>query len=568
MKKYFVFLLSVCTLNIQAQSNLPRWVESARKAVFTIEAVDNKGNTRKGNGFFIQSTGEAVSDYTLFNGAIQATVTDTEGRKMQVGSVIGADNVYNVIRFKVTVPRSVPFLTIASSMPVTGIEAWLVPPAMESVQKGAIEEISKIMDVHDYFKINIPLTSAQVSLPLLTEKGEVFALTQADASGKNKTYGISLSYIQSLRITSKDILGKTYSSIGIRSGWAENVDEAQVALFFLSSQQDAPTYLETLNDFIQTFPNLADGYLSRASHYANFRNELAESQTDRMRLLELAMDDLNMSLKKNPKEDEGLYNQAKLIYEVLLTDSTVISKFWNIRTASEKLQHAINLNDFPVYRQLEGDIAFLQGDFQKAHDLYMHVNQSPYASSLSFYLATRTRLLLPDVNPSELISLMDSAVMKSMAIPSEAAAYIQESIDLKMQYGQYDAAVKDYDLLSRILSGNVGDVFYYYREQAKFRAGDFDGALMDIETAISLSPQEPLYYAEEASIYLRKQDPARAQQSVEKSLALDPEFTASHRLLGICLLRQQKKDDACKAFQKAMELGDPVAGKLIEDNCL
>jgi tetratricopeptide (TPR) repeat protein len=567
MKQYNVFLMCVISLSIQAQSDVPRWVDNARKAVFAIETVDNKGNTRKGNGFFIQSTGEAVADYTLFMGAIQAIATDAEGRKMQVSNVIGADENYDVIRFQVAVPKSVPFLTVATEMPAKGVEVWLLPPGRETVQKGAIEDVTKINNAHDYFRINIPLTTTQVSLPLLNDAGEVFALSQADVSGRNKTYGVSLPYVQSLRFTSLDLLGKTYSSIGIRSGWSDNVEEAHVALFFLSSQQDVPTYLETLNDFIRTFPKDADGYLSRASHYANYRSVLAESPAEQMRLLDLAMNDLNQSLKNSPREDEGLYNQAKLIYEALLGDTSVVAKDWNMQTASAKLQRAIKINDLPVYRQLEGDMAFFQGDFQKAYELYTHVNQSIYASSVSFYMAVQARQLLPDVNPAELIALMDSAVIKSMAIPSEAAAYIQESIDLKMQYGQYADAVRDYNLLYLTLSGNVGDVFYYYREQAKFRAGDLDGALADIETAIALNPQDPLYYAEEASVYLRMLEPAKAQVSVEKSLALDAEFAASHRLLGLCLLRQQKNDDACRAFQRALELGDPVAGKLIEENC-
>ena len=566
MKVFYGLVLGVCCLSLQAQRDMPGWVDNARKAVFTIETSDKNGKVRKGNGFFIQNTGEAISHYALFDGAVQAVVTDAEGRKMQVNSIVGADEVYDVIRFKVTVPRNVPFLPVAQGMPEVGTEVYLLP-AKETVQKGAIEEITKIMNSHEYYKVNIPLTSLQVSLPLLNAKGEVFAITQADASGKNKTYGVSIPYIQQLRITSLSLFSKTYSSLGIRSGWSDNVGEAQVALLYYSAQQDAPTYLETLNDFIKTFPNFADGYLSRSAHYMRNRGVLAESPEGQARIMGLAMDDLNNSLKYNPKEDEGLYNQAKLIYEVLLDDSTIQSNDWNIRVASEKLQRAIAINDLPVYRHLEGDIAFFQGDFEKAYNTYMMVNKSSFASSLSFYLAAKTRELLPDANPDELIALMDSAVVKSSSVPSETAAYLQESIDLKMQFGKYSAAIKDYDQLFRVLVGNVSDAFYYYREQAKFRLGDLEGALHDIEMALALDKQNALYYAEEASVYLRMQDPVRAQASVEKALALNAEFAASHRLLGVCLLRQQKKNEACKAFQKAKDLGDPIVDKLIEENC-
>ena len=566
MKKFIVFICCVCNMSVSAQGDIPAWVERARQAVFAIETYDVNGNVRRGNGFYIQATGEAVSDYTLFKGTVRAVVTGADGRQMQVNHIIAADEVYDVIRFKVSVQQNVTFLPIASELPMTGAEAYLLS-VKDPVQIGGIEEITKMKDTYDYYKIDIPLTSLQASLPLLTANGEVFAITQVDASGRNKTYGVSVPYIQGLRITSIDLLGNTYSSLGIRSVWSENEDDAQLALFLYASQQDAPTYLETLNDFIGTFPNLADGYLSRASHYARFRRELATSPEEQAQMLALAAVDLNTYLKANPREDEGLYNQAKLMYEVMLDDSTVVSPDWNIRVASEKLQRALAINDLPIYRQLEGNIAFFQGDFEKAYESYLIVNRSPFASSLSFFLTAKAREQLPNVNPIELIALMDSAVVKSMTNPSEAAAYLQESIDLKMQYGQYEAAVKDYDLLYRVLTGNVTDVFYYYREQAKFRAGDFDGALIDIAMAITLDSQNAVYYAEEASVYLRMQDPVKAKESVEKSLALDADFAASHRLLGICFVRQEKKDEACMAFRRAKELGDTIVDRLIAENC-
>ena len=566
MKVFYGFILCVYSLSLHAQRDIPRWVENARKAVFTIEILDRNGTVRTGNGFFVRSTGEAISDYTLFNGAEQAFVTDADSRRMQVNSIIGADAVNDVIFFKVTVPRNVPFLSVAKELPEVSTEVYLLP-AKETVQKGEIEEVTRIMDLYDYFKVNIPLTSLQVSLPLLNSGGEVFALSQADASGMKKTYGISVSYIQQLRINSLDIFSKTYASIGIRRGWSDNEDEALLALMFYAAQQDAPTYLETLNDFINTFPNNADGYYRRSAHYIYNRGTLVQSQEEQMRILDLAMDDLNNSLKYNPQEDAGLYNQAKLMYETLLDDSTIQTNDWNIRVASEKLQRAISIDDLPWYRQLEGDIALSQGEFEKAYHAYMIVNQSSFASPLTFYLASKTREMLPEATSDELIALMDSAVARSASVHSEVAVYLQESIDLKMQFGLYEAAIQDYDHLFRALVGNVTDAFYYYRSQAKFRLGNLEEALIDIETAIALDKQNALYYAEEASIYLRMQDPVKAQSSVEKSLALEPEFAASHRLLGICHLRQGKKNDACDAFQKSKELGDPIVDRLIAENC-
>ena len=227
---------------------------------------------------------------------------------------------------------------------------------------------------------------------------------------------------------------------------------------------------------------------------------------------------------------------------------------------------ALAIEDLPVFHQLEGDIAFSRGEFEKAYDSYMLVNESPIASSESYYFAAKAKQQIPGGNLLEIITLLDSAVMKSTS-PSDAIVYLQENIDFKTQFAQYGALVKDYDLYYYLSGGNVTDAFFYYREQAKFRSGDFEGALTDITSEITIAPDNAIYQAEEGSIYLRMQELQKAQQSIEKAIALDPDFASSHRLLGVCLLRQEKKSEACNSFAKAKELGDPVVDKLIKENC-
>ena len=51
------------------------------------------------------------------------------------------------------------------------------------------------------------------------------------------------------------------------------------------------------------------------------------------------------------------------------------------------------------------------------------------------------------------------------------------------------------------------------------------------------------------------------------ALRLAPDFASCYRLRGICYVRQGKKAEACEAFNKAKELGDPVVDKLIKEHC-
>lgn len=571
MKRLLLWILIAGQAFSLTAQKAPKWVSKAKKAVFTIETVDKSGNRTKGTGFFIRETGEAVSDYSLFIGAEKAVITNADGERLRVKYILGADDMYDVIRFMVDVPKKTDYLTMANSQPAVGSMAYLLPAGQTkgtSVPNGTISEVSKIKEPYGYYKIEMPLTREQVSAPLLTEDGEVFAMAQADASGKGKTYGVSVSYIQDIKMGEMDMLNKTYSSIGIRKAWADTPEKAQLALMLYASQQDAATYLETLHDYIATFPNQPDGYLSRASHYVYQRKQLSDVGTEQ-RLLDDAQADMETAMKYfGSNRAEGYYNQAKLIYGAAAGDTTLQSPYWSLVKARELIEKAIAENDLPIYRQLEGDIAFYQENYPKAGEAYAIVNRSPMASALSFYMAAKTEQLMEGANIGKVIALMDSAVVRAEKTnPTDAAAYLLENVDLKMRMGQYDNAVKDYDRYYSLVAGNVNASFYYYREQAKFRAGDMDGALADIQIALKQDPENALYYAEEASIFLRKQELEKAQAGLEKSLALQPDFAAGHRLLGLCLVRQNKKEEGCRSFRKAKELGDPVVDKLIKEHC-
>jgi tetratricopeptide (TPR) repeat protein len=567
MRKIFIFVLTAFLITtVSAQKKAPKWLEKANKAIITIETTTKDGTSRNGNGFFIHESGEAVSSYDLFRNAEKAVVTTTDGEKLQVIQILGADDLYGVIRFRVSVKKKIPFLTVVNTDPVLNATAF-IPPSKEEkeLSQGVISEITKVKGAYNYYKIEKPLPSSQESFPLLNENGEVFALTQADASGKGKTYGISIEYIKSLNVTSMDMLKRTYSEIGIRKAWVSSIDEAQISLLLYASQQDAPTYLETLNDFISTFPNATEGYVSRASHYAYHRKELASTENEQLQMLDLAWEDLDKAEKRTKNKADVYYNKAKLIFGVTTNDSTLRYKEWNIESASDYIRKAIAENDLPAYRHLEGDIAFYNQDYENAYLSYSIINQSPSASASSWYLAAKSKEQIPGSNLMEIITMMDSAVAKSPV--NEASTYLLESIDLKMQTGLYDQAVKDYDTYYLLMGGNVNDGFYYFREQAKFRSNDFEGALKDIDRAIEGNPANAIYHAEKASVYLRLKEPEKAQASAEKAIELQPDFASAYRILGICLIRREKKTEACPYLEKAKELGDPVVDKLITENC-
>ena len=568
MKRPLLLLLfTVCqVITAEAQKNSLKWLDKANQAIFTIETTSKEGITKTGTGFFIQENGEAIARYEPFRKAEKAVAILANGERLPVMHILGADDMYDVIRFKVAVPKKINFLPVAKSSPAIQSTVYRLPSNDEkNLAQGIISETSKISSIYDYFQIDMPLTPLQVGFPLVTETGEVFAITQADASGKGKTYGMPVAYIQSLQTTASAMFNKTYNEIGIRLAWASNFDEAQISLLLYAGQQDAKTYLETLNDFIATFPNHAEGYIKRASHYAYARKELTSNENEQLQSLDKAWNDLESASKYFKNKGEANFNKAQLILAAVSIDSMLNYKNWQLKLAEDYIRKAISEADRPAYRQLEGDIAFFQQDYEKAYRSYAIVNNSPESNGLSYYFAAKCKQQFPDTDPLEIITLLDSAAAK--APPAEAAEYLLENIEIKTQLQLFDQVIIDYDKYLVAMNGNVSDAFYYYREQAKFRTGDLQGALRDIDMAILLDKENALYYAEKASVHLRLNEFAKTQENVEKAIRMEPEFAAAYRILGVCLVRQDKKTEACTHFEKAKELGDPVAERLIKEHC-
>ena len=565
--------LACVSFSLFAQQKAPKWMEKQKKAIAKITTYKEDGTTlHTGNGFFISEDGKLLSAYSLFNGAYKATVTDGGGKTYEVSTVLAADELYDVIKLQVEVPKKVNFLKMAAAPLAVGAPVYLQPYTADKVKTfatGKVEEVTKLKDVYHYYKLSFPLEVSWVNAPVLNEEGEVFGLAQEDASGKKEvSYAVSAAYAESLQISTMDMLSPTYTAIGIKKAWPADREQAQIALFLMGNSQDAQTYLNTLNDFVAAFPDWSESYIRRASHYAYHRTDLANDRAGQLQYLEKARADMKQALDLAEKKSDVLYSEAQLIYSVALSDSTLKAD-WTVEHAQNRLTEAMTAENNPVYHQLQGEMYFNQGKYDEAYQEYMIVNQSDAANASSWYMAAKSKSSKQGgVNIGEVIQLLDSTIAcYGESMNPEMAPYILERIDWRLKLMQYEQAVADYDLYYKVVGGRVDDSFYYLREQAKFRQGDLEGALQDIRQAMAINAKSPMYLAEEASIFIRQKKYAEALQSIDKALALAPDFAACYRLRGVCFLRTEKKDAACEAFNKAKELGDPVADKLIKENC-
>ena len=567
MKKILIlpFLLFFLIQGSMAQT--PKWVEKAKRAVFSVVTYDkNDKMLNTGNGFFVSEDGLALSDYTLFKGAERAVVITSEGKQMPVSLILGANDMYDVIKFRVAITeKKVPALIVAKTAPAVGADAWMLPYSTQksiACVTGKVKEVSKVAGEYHYYTLGMQMKDKMVSCPVMNAEGQVFGIAQKSSGIDTVTtcYAAGAAFAMAQKISALSLGDAALKKIGIRKGLPETEDQALVYLFMASSSLSGDDYEKLLDDFIRQFPANADGYLRRANYYA------AKGKDDQA-WYDKAVADFNQALKVAQKKDDVYYNIGKLMYAYQLSKPEKTYKDWTYDTALQNVRQAIAIDPLPIYIQMEGDILFAQQDYAGALAAYEKVNASNIASPATFFSAAKTKELAKG-DPKEVVALMDSCIARCpQPITADFAPYLLERAQMNMNAGQPRNAMLDYDAYHTAVKGEVNDVFYYYREQAALKARQFQRALDDIVKAIEMNPTDLTYQAEHAVVNLRVGRYEEAIQILDNILKADPQYAEAYRLLGLCQIQLKKTDEACGNFKKAKELGDPNVDELITKYC-
>ena len=565
MRKGFYLFLSLCFWIQWGMAQTPKWVEKAKRAVFSVVTYDKDDKIlNTGNGFFVSEDGIAVSDYALFKGAQRAVIIDTEGRQMPVLNIMGADDTYDVVKFRVDITgKKVNSLTLATAPPAAGSEIYLLPYSTQkdrSCTFGHVKSIDKMVGNYFYYTLQLRLKEKMVSCPLVTAEGSVFGLAQK-SSGQDTTtvcYAADVRYAMDQKISALSYTDFALKDIGIKKALPDTEEQALVFLYMASAQLPSDKYAEVLNDFVEQYPNSADGYMRRAVNRASMSDavsmQLVEADMDRA--LELAQDKAGIR-----------FERAKLIYNYVLNNSEKTYDNWTLDKALEEIREAVVLQPLPVYIQLEGDILFSKQDYASALSCYEQVNRSSLASPASFFRTAQTKEMM-QAPVEEIVALLDSCVSRCpMPYTDATAPYLLARAQALLNAGQARRSMLDYDAYFKAVDGKVNDSFYYYREQASLQAHQYQRALDDLAKAIELNPKELLYRAELAVVNIRVGRSEEAVKVLQEALQIDPSYSEAYRLMGLAYIYLKKKNEACEALAKAKELGNENVDDLIEKNC-
>ncbi|EJW94863.1 tetratricopeptide repeat family protein [gut metagenome] len=566
MKKLIIGML-FCTVGFwSAPAQNPKWVDKAKRAVFSIityDAQDKILNT--GNGFFISDDGVALSDYSLFKGAHKAVVLTSAGKQMTVDAILGANELYDVIRFRVaTDGKKVDALKVAQNSPSANVGFYLLPYSTRkdrSFMNGTIKQVDPVADNYQYYTLNLHLQDKMVSCPVVTAEGDVFGLAQKSSGQDTATicYAVDARFAQQQHISALSYNDGSLRSIGIKKALPDTEEQALVFLYMVASQVTPEVYGGLLEDFIQQYPTSADGYLRRATHKL--------SQATDENGMKAVVRDLDQALAVSKKKDDVYYNRAKMIYSYLLAKPDNTFKAWTFDGALEEIGKAIAMNPLPIYYQLDGDIRFAKQDYAGALASYERLNQTNLKSAANFFSIVRTKEMLK-APQEEVLALMDSCLAQFTKPYTDAAApYLLERAQRRVNGGKARLAVLDYDDYFKAVNGKVNDAYYYYHEQAALQAKQFQRALNDMAKAIELAPKELTYRAELAVLNLRVGRNEEALKVLNEALAIDPNYAEAYRLKGVVYIQLKQSQKACSCFAKAKKMGDEHVDELIRKHC-
>ena len=539
-----LFLLTVCS-SLLAQ---PAAVKGVAKSVFSLTTFKADGSLlASSHGVFVGAEGEGVSDLKPFLGAAKAVVVDAQGNKMNVTRIVGLNELYDVIRFRVdgkTAPAA-----IANVGSTYQQDAWLVGYAVKSPEIVAtkVKNVEKFMDKYNYYIFGMNAPDNTTGCPFVNMYGQVIGLLQMSSTSFD-THAVDVSYIRSLNSNGFSLNDANFKKIGIPAALPAEESQARLMLIMSGQSGDSLKHVAVVNDFIQNFPALNDGYNARAIQEAN------AMQWDN------AEETMKTAIRKASPKDEAHYNFAKLQY-----DNAVYGRHWTLDGAYEEVSEAYKLNPAPLYRHLQAQIHYAKNDFQQSLDILQQLSQDKQFSTpelLYEQALCKQKLNCPS---ADIIALLDSAINTTDTLRlNEAAPYFLTRAQVLEADSKYREAVFDYTRYEYLMQGQVNSQFYFMREQAEMKGKLYQQAISDIARAIILSPQEPTYYAEMANVQLRVNKAEDAIKTAKRCTEIAPDYAEGYLLLGLAQVQTKQKQEGLANLQKAKDLGSEQAQSLIE----
>ena len=553
MKRIITILFAACVCcMVNAQPD--KWVKKASKAVFTLKTFNADGSLiGSGNGFFITADGIAVSSYTPFRGAAKAVVIDAMGKEYEVKSIIGANDVYDIAKFRVDATKCQTLRTAPAAVENTSL--WLLPYNAKnaySCTAAKVKSVQKVQNDYDYYTLDGNAGENTIGCPYLNANGDVVGIQQQSSSDDNtKQYAVGAAFATGLKMTGLSLNDPALKATSIKKDLPDELDQAILTLYLASTLGDAQSFVGLVDDFIAKFPQAPDGYSYKAQIMA-----AQDNYPEADKYMKLAIDNAT-------DKAEARYNYAKMMYQNLIYFYDSASHAWSYEQALEQAEQAVTLDPQLPYLTQKAQLLFACKRYADSYAAFQDVIGKGGRTAECFYGAARCKEQLNDTTAC--LALLDSAVATfSKPYLKEAAPYIYARAQALAESGKYRLAVNDYNEYENLMISQVNSEFYYIRSQVEVKARLFQQALNDLDKAIDKSPDILLYRSEKASLQIRVHLLDQAIETASECIRLFPDASDGYLFLGLAQCLKGDKVQGVGNLLKAKDLGDAQADTLIE----
>ena len=540
------------------EAAVPKWGSKVQKGVVSVVSYDKDGNQLKsGTGFYISNDGIAIADYELFYGAYSAIVSDMNGKKNKVERILGANDTYSLVRFKVATEKSVA-LECAPSKAQEGAVLFAMKYSSDKVKTCPTTRVNEAKAVGEppfpFYTLSFAIDESYLGAPLLNAKGQVVATVQPSI-GLNG-YGLGIQFIDTLKIQAiaSQMNSLALDNIHMPKGLPDNLEESLVYLYIKSSTMKDDEYLDLTNLFVKTYPDNAEGYYRRATPLIDLA-QFDEADKDLQQYYKLS-------------EDKAVASSriADVIFTKLVYQPTPEYSKWNYDVALEYIDKAIELSPNELnYTLMKSRILMAKKDYNGALAIYDELNKSENRGPSTFYAAALAHEGLGDTATIQ-IELLDSAIaLFPTPLPGEAASYVLRRGQLHERVGHYRDAVQDYNQYAFLCNSKVNAKFYYDKSKLEVKARMYQQALDDLNTAINKAPGTVLYYVEKSGLLLRVNEIDECIAAAQQALEIAPDNADAYRIMGYAQIQKGDVEAGKKSLQKAIDLGDEMSKELIKD---
>lgn len=526
-------------------------VKKVAKSVFSLTTFKADGTLLSStHGVFVGRNGEAVSTWKPFVGADSAVVIDALGKTKTVDVMIGANELYDVCKFKVagnTTPAK-----IAASNSKANEKVSIVGYSIKSfdIKQEPIQKVERFMDKYAYYIFSSEAPENKEGCPFVNAKGEVIGILQ-HANSANETHAVDANFMNDMKVnTGLSIADPVLRQTSIRTQMPSNESEALVMLM-MSREQNHKNYLKYVQDFKRLFPQSVDGYAAQANIFAG-KGQFSQ-----------AADEMETAVKHAKNKDVAHSEYAKLIYQQQLYQPDSAFTRWSLDKALDEATQANNIKPLPIYQHQQAQIIFAKGNYQKAYDMFMALTKTSLRSGELFYEAAQAKTQLK-ADKKEILTLLDSAVAACpQPLTSVAAPYVLARGVAYDRIGEYKKALENYNQYDTLMLGRASHEFYYTRYMCNTRLRRYQQALNDIAHAAVLNRENPTYLAEMASLQLKVNLYEDAIKTADLCIAIAPSYADAYLIKGLAQVRNKHKKEGLETLNKAKGLGDARAKDFI-----